>query len=239
MQKLDVIIILFCLLDACLGMSMMNSTESESEPEEKIVGGQQIPLSRAPYQVSLQYKGYHQCGGSIVSTTFILTAAHCTYQTKARELSVRLATDRVNSGGELFSVRSTYIHPSYDPSSFNNDFSLVQLRMAINLKAGVKVVIALPPPSDPIAEGTSAYVSGWGETLNDNESNGYLRAVAVPIVNQNTCRRAYSSLTSNMVCAGDMNGGIDSCQVRLAKTFIYQFSILTTEIYFRVIAVGL
>lgn len=43
----------------------------------RIVGGDIISLSEAPYQVSLQFQGKHICGGSIISENFVLTAAHC------------------------------------------------------------------------------------------------------------------------------------------------------------------
>jgi len=33
----------------------------------KIVGGEVIDLTDAPYQISLQYYGRHICGGSIIS----------------------------------------------------------------------------------------------------------------------------------------------------------------------------
>lgn len=55
----------------------------------RIVGGVAIPIERTPYQVSLQYDGYHFCGGSIISSNFVLSAAHCTDRTSAKYLSVR------------------------------------------------------------------------------------------------------------------------------------------------------
>ena len=39
-----------------------------------------------------------------------------------------------------------------------------------------------------------------------------LKAAKVPIVSDRTCRRAYSfKVTANMVCAGYLEGGIDTC----------------------------
>lgn len=210
MQSLS-IFVAFVLLDASFSLRIMNLIEHVGE--EKIVGGQQIPLSSAPYQVSLQIGGYHQCGGAIISTTFILTAAHCTYLENVEGLSVRLATDQMNFGGEVFVVNTTYIHPSYNHITFDNDFSIIQLETAINLEPGVKETIALPPPNDPIVESTAAYVSGWGDTLNVNESNTFLRAATVPIIKQKKCKRAFWNLTPDMVCAGYMEGGVDACQV--------------------------
>ena len=43
----------------------------------RIVGGFEISIERAPYQVALLYLGYLRCGGSIISCKFVLSAAHC------------------------------------------------------------------------------------------------------------------------------------------------------------------
>uniref|UniRef100_A0A182MAL4 trypsin n=1 Tax=Anopheles culicifacies TaxID=139723 RepID=A0A182MAL4_9DIPT len=45
---------------------------------QRIVGGFEIDVSDAPYQVSLQYNKRHNCGGSVLSSKWVLTAAHCT-----------------------------------------------------------------------------------------------------------------------------------------------------------------
>lgn len=55
----------------------------------RIVGGFPITIERTPYQVSIQYRNYHICGGSIISAGFVLTAAHCTHRTPVSYLSVR------------------------------------------------------------------------------------------------------------------------------------------------------
>lgn len=44
----------------------------------RIIGGEEVDIKDAPYQVSLQFIGTHICGGSIISELWILTTAYCT-----------------------------------------------------------------------------------------------------------------------------------------------------------------
>lgn len=225
MEKLT-IFICFLLLELAFGMSLQfkPSTNLTLDDEDKIVGGDQIPLALAPYMASLQKLGSHRCGGSIVSTTFILTAAHCTHGQRVRELSVRVGTDQIGVGGNVISIKTIRNHPNYNPATANNDFALLQLASQITLKAGKKEIIALPPANDPIADGTPALVSGWGDTLNSGESSEFLRAVTVPTVSQNYCMLVYPGLTNMMFCAGKVRaGGADSCQV--SGLWIYSFMV--------------
>lgn len=100
--------------------------------------GKVIPLSDVPYQVSMQVKGRHECGGAIISPTFILTAAHCTYLTRARDVTVRVGTESIETSGEVFAVKRIKTHPLFNPFSYNNDFAVIELLSKISLRIGVK-----------------------------------------------------------------------------------------------------
>lgn len=205
--------------------------ESRNVSNERIVGGRIISISEAPYQASLQTRGRHQCGAAIISESFVLTAAHCTTDISRRFMSVRVGTDRVGFGGEVMQVKDIYQHPLYDAITFNYDFSLVALRSAIILQPGVKEIILVPDLNDPIADGTQAFVSGWGDTQNPFDSRYFLRGVVVPIVNQNACKRVYYNLRAEMVCAGDIiAGGVDACQVSMRIEKFEVISDQTTKI---------
>lgn len=210
----------FLLLDHSLRLSVLTQSVEKSalHEDEKIVGGERIPLSDAPYQVSLQYRGTHDCGGAILSPNYILTAAHCTHKIKIKHLTVRIGTEHAGVRGEVIAIKAIAIHPNYNEFTANNDFSLMQVAKKITLIPGVKEIISLPPLNDPIAVGSLSYVSGWGDTNNSQESTLFLRAATVPIVSQADCKAVYPRLTKNMICAGDLSqGGKDACQVKLIE----------------------
>lgn len=202
------------LLISIAGSTIANSVPQVAGRNSRIVGGEVIPIASAPYQVSLQYKAQHMCGGSIISRSFILTAAHCVFQIRLRFLTVRLGTARVTAGGEVIEVSNVKLHPQYNPNNYHFDFALLQLARAINLEPGVKEIIPLPSLNEPVADGSSAFVSGWGETMNSKDSHDFLRGVVVDIINQRHCKAVYSNLSNEMICAGDFDfGGVDACQL--------------------------
>jgi trypsin len=45
--------------------------------KDRIVGGWDANIEDHPYQLSLQWQGFHICGGSIISATWSMSAAHC------------------------------------------------------------------------------------------------------------------------------------------------------------------
>merc|ERR1711862_616513 len=69
--------------------------------EPRIVGGSTISISERPFQVGLEYSffDFTFCGGSLIASDKVLTAAHCCDGESADDLKVRVGTDRNAEGG--------------------------------------------------------------------------------------------------------------------------------------------
>uniref|UniRef100_A0A8C7EZF5 trypsin n=1 Tax=Oncorhynchus kisutch TaxID=8019 RepID=A0A8C7EZF5_ONCKI len=176
--------------------------------DDKIVGGYECRKNSASYQASLK-SGYHFCGGSLISSTWVVSAAHC-----YKRMQVRLGEHdiTVNEGTEQFidSVK-VIMHPSYNSRNLENDIMLIKLSRPASLNSYVSTVAL---PSSCASSGTSCLVSGWGN-LSGSSSNypATLRCLDLPILSSSSCNSAYpGQITSNMFCAGFMEGGKDSCQ---------------------------
>ena len=87
------------------------TTASRFEPAE-IVGGQIAP-SPIPWQVSLQIGGAHFCGGIILDTFTILSAAHCFKRDSVDGYSIRAGSTKWSSGGQVRCVRYYIFYSIY------------------------------------------------------------------------------------------------------------------------------
>lgn len=179
----------------------------------RIVGGQQTTIQQYPHQITMQYYGSHRCGGSVVSATKIVTAAHCTYRISASALSVRAGSTYSQSGGQLIPVSKIVQHSSYNDNTLNNDIAVMILRSPLNLNGNSVSAIRLPNQGENVGVGANGQVSGWGAEREGGSVASALRVVTVPVVSNQQCNSLYGGgITANMVCAGFLAGGRDSCQ---------------------------
>uniref|UniRef100_A0A3Q3WQD4 trypsin n=1 Tax=Mola mola TaxID=94237 RepID=A0A3Q3WQD4_MOLML len=172
--------------------------------DDKIVGGYECTPHSQPHQVSLN-RGYHFCGGSLVSDSWVVSAAHCYYS------YVRLGEHhiRYSEGTEQFISSSRVIrHPRYSSYNIDNDIMLIKLKKPATLNQHVQPV-ALPSSCAPA--GTMCVVSGWGNTMTDDGDK--LQCLDLPILSDHDCKNSYPGMiTDAMFCAGYLEGGKDSCQ---------------------------
>ncbi|XP_059607796.1 trypsin-1-like [Phlebotomus argentipes] len=206
--------VVFCVLFVAVFGANLKSYP-KPRLDGRIAGGYEIDIEDAPHQVSLQWPD-HVCGGSILSETFVLTAAHCTYGVDVEDLTLRVGSSYHASEGQVVKVKRSILHPEYERITINYDFSLLELEEPLQF-SDVCQPIALPEQDQDVEEGALLLVSGWGLTYNPKnreESNDKLRAVIVPKVNDEYCNAAYSQwsgITEAMICAGYEEGGKDAC----------------------------
>nr|XP_021548722.1 cationic trypsin isoform X2 [Neomonachus schauinslandi] len=181
------------------------------DDDDKIVGGYTCQKNSLPYQVSLN-SGYHFCGGSLINSQWVVSAAHC-YKSR---IQVRLGEHNiaVSEGAEQFINSAKVIrHPKYNKNTLNNDIMLIKLSSPATLNSRVSAVSL---PKSCAAAGTQCLISGWGNLQSVGENYpDLLQCLQAPILSDSTCRNAYpGKISSNMICLGYLQGGKDSCQVR-------------------------
>ncbi|XP_044297664.1 transmembrane protease serine 3 [Varanus komodoensis] len=199
------VIVLKCL--AC-------GTRSSYSP--RIVGGNASLPQQWPWQASLQFQGYHLCGGSVITPWWIVTAAHCVYDLylpRAWSVHVGFVILEENSVNPYLVDKIIY-HKNYKPKTMRNDIALIKLANPLVLN-GLIEPICLPNFGERFPEGKLCWISGWGTTEEGGDTSEIMNYAGVPLISNKVCnhREVYGGIVaSSMLCAGYLKGGIDSCQ---------------------------
>ncbi|XP_060521665.1 trypsin-1-like [Cylas formicarius] len=182
----------------------------------RIVGGVPVDIRNFPYQVAILRNGGQICGGTLISSRWVLTAAHCLDRnagiTSVTQVNVRVGSTVHNSGGERIAASAYILHENYVENEFDYDMALIYLATAVTSPDAAP--IALDPETRSYSAGEVVTLSGWGDLFEgSNQGSLTLQAVQVPVVNHLSCRLIYGSTVNNrMWCAGYSAGGRDSCQ---------------------------
>jgi secreted trypsin-like serine protease len=75
------------LLTLLAGLASASTRDGGGELSVRVVGGSRAAEGRYPYIVSLRSPstGEHYCGGTLIASRVVLTAAHCVLDPKAPE----------------------------------------------------------------------------------------------------------------------------------------------------------
>ncbi|KAM4671843.1 transmembrane protease serine 6 isoform 2-T2 [Amazona ochrocephala] len=152
-------------------------------PLSRIVGGENSVEGEWPWQASLQVRGRHICGGTLVADRWVVSAAHCFQDERLASASIWTVYL-----GKYLQNATSHTEVSFKP-------------------------ICLPAPSHLFEPGLHCWITGWGALKEGGHISNVLQKVDVQLIQQNICNEAYHYMISpRMLCAGYHKGNKDACQ---------------------------
>ena len=207
-------------------MAVLVPCSASAAVQPRVVGGHTTTIADYPWQVAVVYSpsvatgNAHQrqfCGGSLVTSRIVITAAHCvrdggTLNPEQVDIVAGRTTLSDTAEGAEIPVQDVDYRSTYSPSTSANDVGYL--------------VLASPSTQPPIKiagadetalwePGRSVDISGWGSTSEIGDTVDTLRAATVEMISDSFCGSptVYGSQfkPASMVCAGEIEGGVDTC----------------------------
>ncbi|XP_063271464.1 neurotrypsin [Prinia subflava] len=195
--------------------------------QKRIIGGKNSLRGGWPWQVALRLKSSHGdgrllCGATLISSCWVLTAAHCfkRYGNNTRNYVVRVGdyhTLVLEEYEEEIGVQEIVVHREYRPDSSDYDIALVRLQGPEEQCARFSTHVlpaCLPLRRErPQKTAPNCFITGWGDT--GRAYSRTLQQAAIPLLPKRVCEERYKRrFTGRMLCAGNMQEQkrVDSCQ---------------------------
>jgi len=161
----------------------------------RIMGGAKANKNEFPWQVYLNL-GEGWCGGSLISSKTVLTAAHCIHHVSTGSIKVYVEAHDVQHGKfRQKTVKKKIEHPGYEFKTnekghltyVKDDIALLTLKKPVKFSRTVQPICL--PPSRGLHEHAKAIVSGWGQVNKRIIRPAVLRKAEVDTQTNEACQK--------------------------------------------------
>ncbi|RHY26511.1 hypothetical protein DYB32_007543 [Aphanomyces invadans] len=173
----------------------------------EIVGGHEAKVGQHRYLAGLKPSDTSAswCGGSLIASNAILTAAHCTG--KGLKFAV-VGTHHLSgsSDGELAGIIEEIRHPQYSESLESYDMAV------LILDRNITGIAPVPVSFETVSANVETWVRGWGSTSDRGAQSQVLKEVSVLTWDSAQASLALDSTLDDSMLAAGGEEGEDACQ---------------------------
>ncbi|CAG9815213.1 unnamed protein product [Phaedon cochleariae] len=189
----------------------------------RVIAGSVAKEGDYPWQAALKVrvkdKSAHWCGAVIISSKWVLTAAHCLQgYTKGAYVIVagEYDTDTDSGAEQRKFIDEFFVHERFRQGhKMNNDIALVKVKGGGFVLNDDVQPICLPDPDADYERRLNCTISGFGSVKSGTSAYSHkLMAAWIPIHSRDICKMPHiygDSIADGMICAGFLDGGVDAC----------------------------
>ncbi|GJQ80496.1 hypothetical protein Trydic_g12388 [Trypoxylus dichotomus] len=162
-----------------------------------------------PFMASLRrLPNEHFCGGSIINSLWVLTAAHCMSGETFSRIKVVVGTNMLDTGGVAAHIQRVLMHPDYNNTGVKpNDVAIIRLDSALTYS---NTIAAVAFDTEVPGATTDVTTIGWGGTRKNGPASNRLRKFSTKTITPDACKRYWRSITTNQICTKLERGkGVD------------------------------
>lgn len=197
---------------SCNTLARCGCSQNEVDINLRIFGGETVANHSWGWAASLRVENeMHFCGGTILSSEYILTAAHCVDDPELMDFGFKVAvgTDTLSDqNGQRLFVSDIFVHPHWTSRTNENDIAILKLKNPIDFNDSTVARICLPSINEltntefPLIN-SSLVAIGWGYTKAHGIVSETLQQVTLEAINSNEskCNNSINNVTIQFCAA--------------------------------------
>ncbi|XP_028142502.1 serine protease svh-1 isoform X2 [Diabrotica virgifera virgifera] len=191
--------------------------------QARVIGGGVAKKGDYPWQAALKVrvkdKSAHWCGAIIISSRWVLTAAHCLQgYTKGAYVIVAgdYNTDDNDGTEQQKYIDEFFVHEQFRKGhKLNNDIALIKVKGTGFVLNDDVQPICLPDATTDYSKQMNCTISGFGSIKSGVSAYSHnLLSAWITTYSDDICKMPHvygDVLTNGMFCAGSMDGAMDAC----------------------------